>query len=61
MRTLMIGLALLGLALMAWGWQIDHGPGSADVRVGAVVPYIIGLALLGADALVLIGWAIWRA
>lgn len=62
MKWVILGLAVVGIALLALGYHIsnrvDH---STDENLAAVIPWLIGIVVLGTDFVLLIGFVIYKA
>ena len=61
MKWFLAALLLLGAGLTCWGALITNGRGSADERVGGVIPVIAGIGFI-VLALIIAGvWIFVRA
>lgn len=65
MKWIVLGLFAAALAMLGMGKICEHtstGPGhSSDEGIICAVPYFLGFGLLTADAVLAIGWAVFRA
>ena len=60
MNKAILILLVAGLAFLGIGWAYDAAGRSADERLGAILPTLIGFLLLLADFVLLIVWLVQR-
>ena len=60
MKWVLLALLMIGIGLLIWGRIIQDDGRSPDEALGSVIPYLLGLFVLGVDVLLLAGYALWR-
>lgn len=61
MKLLILGLILIGIALLAWGAAVANGRGSADERVAGAFPIMAGLGFIVLGFVIALAWLLIRA
>lgn len=61
MKWIIIGLAVVGAVFLALGWYVNNTGGSADERLGAVIPWMIALLIFAIDGALLVGFIVYKA
>ena len=61
MKLTILILLLLGTALYLGGWAVDrYGSPDSRVNMDSLPLYMLGIALWAIDAVLFIGYALWR-
>jgi hypothetical protein len=61
MKWVILGLAVAGVIFLVLGCYVNRTGRSADESLGAVIPWLFGITILGVDLVLLVGFVIYKA